>query len=50
MVQDDGESDGEVDKGTRWGELEEYEEEEESEEEEEEEHEEEEEGEATQHS
>ena len=36
-LQDDGESDGEVDKGVRWGELEEYEEESEEEEEEEEE-------------
>lgn len=36
LAQDDGESDAEVDKGGRWGELEEYEEEESSEEEEEE--------------
>eukprot|EP00882_Tetradesmus_deserticola_P018744 GHRQ01020130.1.p4 GENE.GHRQ01020130.1~~GHRQ01020130.1.p4 ORF type:complete len:101 (+),score=34.61 GHRQ01020130.1:639-941(+) len=37
LAQDDGESDAEVDKGARWGELEEYEEEEDSSEEEEEE-------------
>jgi len=36
FLQDDGESDGEVDKDARWGELEEYEEESEEEEEEEE--------------
>ncbi|KAF6264232.1 hypothetical protein COO60DRAFT_1621623 [Scenedesmus sp. NREL 46B-D3] len=41
LAQDDGESDAEVDKGARWGELEEYEEEEESSEEEQEEEEEE---------